>query len=149
MKKAFTMAEVLITIGIIGLVASMTLPSLYNHINSKGYVERLKKAHSLLQNATNLIISDYGQPEDWIPDGYKIGNEQEYCNCQTNNIIQSEMLAINIYIYFIPRSVHTYSVYKYDYQSELCRAKRTISQTELTLNNSNNVCIYRQNQITS
>ncbi len=76
MKKAFTMAEVLITIGIIGLVASMTLPSLYNHINSKGYVERLKKAHSLLQNATNLIISDYGQPEDWIPDGYKIGNEQ-------------------------------------------------------------------------
>ena len=28
MKKAFTMAEVLITIGIIGLVAAMTLPSL-------------------------------------------------------------------------------------------------------------------------
>ena len=35
MKKAFTMAEVLITIGIIGLVAAMTLPTVINNTRNK------------------------------------------------------------------------------------------------------------------
>lgn len=76
MKRGFTLAELLITIGLIGVVAAMILSSLYSHIKSKGYIERLKKVQSLLQNVTNLIMSDYGEPNDWIPDGYQIGNTQ-------------------------------------------------------------------------
>ena len=35
MKKAFTLAEVLITLGIIGVVVAMTLPALINKTRNK------------------------------------------------------------------------------------------------------------------
>ena len=34
MKKAFTLAEVLITLGIIGVVAAMTIPNLIANVNA-------------------------------------------------------------------------------------------------------------------
>lgn len=43
MKKAFTMAEVLITLGIIGIVAAMTLPALIKNHQRKETEARLKK----------------------------------------------------------------------------------------------------------
>ena len=42
---AFTMAEILITIGIIGIVAAMTLPSLINDIRNKDLESRFKKSY--------------------------------------------------------------------------------------------------------
>ena len=51
---AFTLAEVLITLGIIGVVAAMTLPTLVAKYQSKVYATRIKHAHSLLQNSLNL-----------------------------------------------------------------------------------------------
>ena len=48
MNKAFTLAEIIITIGIIGVVAAITMPSLITNIQNKGYVERMKKAYSLI-----------------------------------------------------------------------------------------------------
>lgn len=35
MKKAFTLAEVLITLGIIGVVAALTIPTLVNNYRKK------------------------------------------------------------------------------------------------------------------
>ena len=75
-KVAFTLAEVLITLGIIGVVAAMTLPSVINHIRNKGYVEGLKKAQSLLQNSTNQILVELGEPNNWIPWGLGIANSE-------------------------------------------------------------------------
>ena len=43
--SAFTLAEVLITLGIIGVVAAMTLPSLVNEHNNKQYVVAFKKLY--------------------------------------------------------------------------------------------------------
>ena len=43
-KKAFTMAEVLITLGIIGIVAAMTLPSLVGNYQKKQTAMQLKKS---------------------------------------------------------------------------------------------------------
>ena len=63
-KCAFTLAEVLITLGIIGIVAAMTLLVLKD-ARDKGYVTGLKKAYSVLSNATNLIISEEGEPSNW------------------------------------------------------------------------------------
>ncbi len=60
MKKAFTLAEVLITLGIIGVVASMTLPALIQKNNEKQIVVRLKKLYSMLQHAHLNIINEYG-----------------------------------------------------------------------------------------
>jgi prepilin-type N-terminal cleavage/methylation domain-containing protein len=56
--KAFTLAEVLITLGIIGVVAAMTLPALIQTHNEKATVSKLKKMYSVLQNAYNLYLSE-------------------------------------------------------------------------------------------
>lgn len=48
---AFTLAEVLITLGVIGIVATMTLPSLLNRANEKQWQVAYKKAYSTIQQA--------------------------------------------------------------------------------------------------
>ena len=50
-KTAFTMAEVLITLGIIGIVAAMTLPSLIQKHQKKVLVTKLKKTYSIFSQA--------------------------------------------------------------------------------------------------
>ena len=64
-KVAFTLAEVLITLGIIGVVAALTLPSLIQHNVEKQRVSQLKKAYSELSQAYNLAVEEYGSPTEW------------------------------------------------------------------------------------
>ena len=54
---AFTLAEVLITLGIIGVVAAMTIPTIVTNYQSKMFATKLKHAHSLLLNTLNLYKS--------------------------------------------------------------------------------------------
>lgn len=58
--SAFTLAEVLITLGIIGVVAAMTLPSLVNEHNNKQYVVAFKKLYSNFSNAIIMFKADQG-----------------------------------------------------------------------------------------
>ena len=60
-KKGFTLAEVLITLGIIGIVAAMTLPTLINQTQGKELETGLKKAYSVIQSAFNQMAYDEGQ----------------------------------------------------------------------------------------
>lgn len=64
-KIAFTLAEVLITLGIIGVVAAMTMPSLIQEHREKATVARLKKVYSTLNNAMLLSVNEYGPLSDW------------------------------------------------------------------------------------
>ena len=57
-QKAFTLAEVLITLGIIGLVASMTLPSLIATHKEHENVTKLEKFISTLSQAINQYKAD-------------------------------------------------------------------------------------------
>ena len=50
-KSAFTLTEVLITLGIIGVVAAMTLPGLVNRTRQKELQTAFKKQYSVLQQA--------------------------------------------------------------------------------------------------
>ncbi len=50
-NKAFTMAEVLITLGIIGIIAAMTLPALINKYQEVQFKSAYKKAYADLSNA--------------------------------------------------------------------------------------------------
>ena len=50
MKRGFTLAEVLITLGVIGVVSAMTLPSLINSIKDKHYHTALKRAIQFCSN---------------------------------------------------------------------------------------------------
>ena len=60
--KAFTLAEVLITLGIIGVVAAMTLPALINNKQNKELEVLLIKNYSILQQALLTIYNEEGQP---------------------------------------------------------------------------------------
>ena len=66
MKKiAFTLAEVLITLGIIGIVAAMTLPTLIQSNKNKEVEAKLKKIYSVMNQAILLSEKDNGPKEYW------------------------------------------------------------------------------------
>ena len=56
-KCAFTLAEVLITLGIIGVVAAMTIPTLVAKYKEKELITKTKKTYSVIQNAVLLAKS--------------------------------------------------------------------------------------------
>lgn len=64
-RKGFTLAEVLITIGIIGILAAMTMPSLITKHREKRTVTQLKKTYSTVQQAYIQAINKYGEPDSW------------------------------------------------------------------------------------
>lgn len=57
---AFTLAEVLIVMGIIGIVAEMTIPTIKQSIDKQTYVTGLKKAYSTFNQALMQLSSDAG-----------------------------------------------------------------------------------------
>jgi prepilin-type N-terminal cleavage/methylation domain-containing protein len=59
-KPAFTLAEVLITIGIIGVVAALTVPSLIQNYQKKQTVEQLKVAKAVVEQGFKKVIADEG-----------------------------------------------------------------------------------------
>lgn len=65
MKKGFTLAEVLITLGIIGVVAAMTLPVLTKKYKRHVTGARLKAAYSILSQALTMSEVKNGQAEYW------------------------------------------------------------------------------------
>ena len=68
-KKAFTLAEVLITLGIIGVVAAMTLPALIQKQHRKETSVKLKKFYSQMYQAILLAQNQYGEIEYWSRSG--------------------------------------------------------------------------------
>lgn len=56
--KAFTLAEVLITLGIIGVVTAMTMPTLIANYKNKELLTRVKKTYSTFYNAVNLASAE-------------------------------------------------------------------------------------------
>ena len=63
-KAAFTLAEVLITLGIIGVVAALTLPNLIANYQNKVLAARAKKAYSSISQAIKMAEAEYGTPGD-------------------------------------------------------------------------------------
>ena len=61
MKKAFTLAEVLITLMIIGIVAALTIPSVISNYQQQEFKTGLKKAVSVLNEAIQMNISQDGE----------------------------------------------------------------------------------------
>ena len=62
---AFTLAEVLITLGIIGVVAAMTIPTLIANYQEKQTVTALKKAFSTLSQAYKMATIENGVASGW------------------------------------------------------------------------------------
>lgn len=59
-SKAFTLAEILITLGIIGVIAAMTLPSVVNKYKRIVKVQQLKKIYATMTQLDRRAKADYG-----------------------------------------------------------------------------------------
>ena len=100
---AFTLAEVLITLGIIGIVAAMVIPSLLNAFQKHVTVTRLKQTYAQITQAVKLSEVDNGDFTGW--DLSKVSSHDF-------DIESSERVAKT---YFIPYMKYTY----------LCTGKNT------------------------
>lgn len=64
-KSAFTLAEVFITLGIIGVVAALTIPIIIAKNQKAQTLSQLKKVYSVLDNAYNMAVVENGPIEGW------------------------------------------------------------------------------------
>ncbi|MDR1327710.1 MAG: type II secretion system GspH family protein [Heliobacteriaceae bacterium] len=64
-NSAFTLAEVLITLGIIGVVAALTMPSLIANYRKKEIITKLKREYSVLSQAVERSKVDNGDIGGW------------------------------------------------------------------------------------
>lgn len=87
--SAFTLAEVLITLVIIGIIAAVTVPAIIQQTQKQEYVAGLKKAHSTLQNALYKMADNNGYPHgdysflnntDFIDEFAKVANVAKKCD---------------------------------------------------------------------
>ena len=100
MKKAFTLAEVLITMVVIGVVAAITVPSLLLTTEKKENVARYKKALSTINQAINrnyaLHSFDMSSVESNCIDEAKDSPAKVFSVC---SIFNTTLLRINSYDY--------------------------------------------------
>ncbi len=93
-KSAFTMAEVLITLGIIGIVASMTIPMLISGYKKSVVVSSLQKNLSLFSQAVQLAEAKHGFTDEWLT-----CNEDSSIECTEeffNNYLLPELKVIKV-----------------------------------------------------
>ena len=76
--RAFTLAEILITIGIIGVVAAITIPTLITNYQKKITATKLKKTYAELTNAVKLSEADNGEVSGWNITNKSEENFDEY-----------------------------------------------------------------------
>ena len=63
--NAFTLAEVLITLGIIGVVAALTIPMVVENYQKKATVSKLKKFYTNMNQVLTRAKYDYGDINSW------------------------------------------------------------------------------------
>lgn len=64
-NKAFTLAETLITLAVIGVVAALTIPTLQQKYTEHITVNKVKKFYSTLKNAYAMAVQENGTPDLW------------------------------------------------------------------------------------
>lgn len=65
LNKGFTLAEVLITLGIIGIVAAMTLPALTAKYRKHVVVTRMQKFYTVFNQAIKISELENGEMDTW------------------------------------------------------------------------------------
>lgn len=74
LNLAFTLAETLVVIGIIGVVAALTLPNLNNSTGDKERITKVKKIYSNLVEAVDRAQVVYGPLNGWITNDMSSAN---------------------------------------------------------------------------
>ena len=89
-SAAFTLAEVLITLGIIGVVAAMTMPVLIGNYRKNVVENQLKTVYSLISNAVRMAEIDNGE-------GFMFAVGEEFDNDKNNNSFEQSEAVFNAY----------------------------------------------------
>ncbi len=78
-KIGFTLAEVLITLAVIGVVAALTIPTLVQNYKKKVVETKLSQFYTMMNQAVKLSEIDNGEQSTWLPNSgdYSI---EEYFN---------------------------------------------------------------------
>ncbi len=63
-SRGFTLAEVLITLGIVGVVAAITIPVLVQKYREKVVITKCKTDYSIIMQALQMAQADFGTPND-------------------------------------------------------------------------------------
>lgn len=85
MNRAFTLAESLITLGIIGIIAVSTIPVIIGKYQEKVTVEKLKATSSIMSQALKTIELDEGIPSQWGLSKKRWDDEADKCNEKGSN----------------------------------------------------------------
>lgn len=108
--KGFTLAEVLITLGIIGIIAAITIPPLLNNIQDTQHKSAWKKVYSSVNQAYTMAVNDngggFGVYGDPTPNGntkfsalqsqlkvIKVCNGNTFGNCWATNGVTPDSAA--------------------------------------------------------
>lgn len=86
---AFTLSEVLITLGIIGVIAAITVPNLIQKQREATTVSQLKKVYSTLSSAYALAVEENGTPDNW-----ELGDMNNITGMDNLNRIMSKYLSV-------------------------------------------------------
>ena len=103
---AFTLAEVLITLGIIGIVSALTMPSLINSFRTKQLENQFKKVDSNLQQAIQKTVTEMGYDKitDFNSGGsdYFVTDTHKYISEFTEIFLKQfpDVKEYNCYLYF-------------------------------------------------
>lgn len=107
----FTLAEVLITLGVIGVVAAITMPTLIQNHRKHEVETKLKKVYSMVNQAIKLSEVEYGDISGWndysdsmvtIEERVEMFNKYIGKNMQ---ILKTEKAEDNAYIYLSDGSI--------------------------------------------
>lgn len=108
-KFAFTMSEILITLGIIGIIAALTLSSIINNAQERQFHSKFRKAYSQFAQANQRIYYEDGEnfvKRNWLDIGIfycklvkqmKVIKSGINCNIQSNieKIYNSQLTSVS------------------------------------------------------
>lgn len=69
-KSAFTLTEVLITMGVIGIISALTVPTLVNNYQRKAMTVQLRKVANDMSNAADMLMTEEGKSKFSATTGY-------------------------------------------------------------------------------
>ena len=71
-KSAFTLTEVLITMGVIGIISALTVPTLVNNYQRKAMTVQLRKVTNDMSNAADMLMTEEGKSKFSATTGYSL-----------------------------------------------------------------------------
>ena len=87
-RLGFTLAEVLVTLGIIGVIAALTMPSLINSTQNRELQSALNKGYSEISQALEFMKTDIGTdivPQDYPPKTFSVTYRKYFKSLKTDS----------------------------------------------------------------